>query len=395
MRILVITGRRSLEGGIEIYIKNIISILKNIGHEVALLYEVDGLDGVSHVDDYSPYPLVWCVGAKQKGLKLALSWKPDICYSQGMISANIEQEIALRVPTIFFSHAYVGACISGSKSTWFPAPKPCNRKLSFVCLALYMPLRCGGLNPRTMLNMYRNQRFRQVLLSRYRGVCVATHHMQSVMLKNGVCDDNLHILPLFPNHQDPDPEPPLARPHTGIILLAGRLTRLKGWTHLVPAISMASAKLGRIHTLAIAGDGPDRIKLLNLAARYHVPVEWYGWLSPEDISAKMRQADLLAVPSLWPEPFGLVGIEAGCVGTPAVAYAVGGIPDWLIPGVSGEMAPAERLHPAPLADAIVRALRDTNHWQKLREGAWRQATMFSRERHVAKLMQILQSAASG
>jgi glycosyltransferase involved in cell wall biosynthesis len=147
--------------------------------------------------------------------------------------------------------------------------------------------------------------------------------------------------------------------------------------------------LGRTLTLAIAGDGPDRLKLLALAEHYQVPVQWYGWLSPEDITAKMRQADLLAVPSLWPEPFGLVGIEAGCVGTPAVAYAVGGIPDWLIHGVSGEMAPAEMLHPSPLADAIVRALRDTNHWQQLREGAWRQATMFSRDRHVAKLIQIL------
>ena len=200
---------------------------------------------------------------------------------------------------------------------------------------------------------------------------------------------------MFPIHGDPDPVVPESKTRTDTILLVGRLTRLKGYTHLVPAVALASKALCRRLTLAIAGDGPDREKLLALAARYKVPIEWYGWLAAEEVTVKMRQADLLAVPSLWPEPFGLVGIEAGCVGTPAVAYAVGGIPDWLIPGVSGEMAPAERLHPAPLADAIVRALRDTNHWQQLREGAWRQATMFTRERHVAKLMQILQSAASG
>jgi glycosyltransferase involved in cell wall biosynthesis len=213
--------------------------------------------------------------------------------------------------------------------------------------------------------------------------------MRAVMLQNGFSADKMHMLPLFPTHQNPDPEPPLARSQSGIILLAGRLTRLKGWTHLVPAMAMASKKLGRTLTLAIAGDGPDRLKLLALAEHYQVPVQWYGWLSPEDITAKMRQADLLAVPSLWPEPFGLVGIEAGCVGTPAVAYAVGGIPDWLIHGVSGEMAPAEMLHPAPLADAIFRAIGNTSHWQNLRKGAYRQAQLFSANQHIQNLIAIL------
>ena len=44
------------------------------------------------------------------------------------------------------------------------------------------------------------------------------------------------------------------------------------------------------------------------------------------------------MPSVWPEPFGLVGIEAGCVGLPAAGFGVGGIPDWLRPGETGELA---------------------------------------------------------
>jgi glycosyltransferase involved in cell wall biosynthesis len=264
----------------------------------------------------------------------------------------------------------------------------CSQAFGVSCLFQYFPRRCGGLNPLTALRAYRRERIRQKAFKAMRAVCVASHHMLAVMLQNGFSADKMHLLPLFPTHQNPDPEPPLARSQSGIILLAGRLTRLKGWTHLVPAMAMASKKLGRTLTLAIAGDGPDRLKLLALAEHYQVPVQWYGWLSPEEITAKMRQTDLLAMPSLWPEPFGLVGIEAGCVGTPAVAYAVGGIPDWLIPGVSGEMAPAERLHPAPLADAIARALRNTNAWQRLREGAWLNSVKFCRERHVNGLCHL-------
>jgi glycosyltransferase involved in cell wall biosynthesis len=108
----------------------------------------------------------------------------------------------------------------------------------------------------------------------------------------------------------------------------------------------------------------------------------------------MRAADVLVVPSVWPEPFGMVGIEAGSVGLPAIAYAVGGIPDWLIPGVSGESAPGERPNPQQLAEAIVRALGDPDHHQRLRIGAWEVARRFSPEAHLERLLPVLKAAAS-
>src|SRR5262249_13522358 len=107
----------------------------------------------------------------------------------------------------------------------------------------------------------------------------------------------------------------------------------------------------------------------------------------------MAGVDLLVVPSVWPEPFGLVGIEAGCVGLPAVGFAVGGIPDWLLPGVSGESAPGEKPDAGQLADALVRALVDDEHLQRLRVGAWETARRFTREAHRDRLTPILEAAA--
>ena len=107
----------------------------------------------------------------------------------------------------------------------------------------------------------------------------------------------------------------------------------------------------------------------------------------------MRAADVLAVPSVWPEPFGLVGVEAGCVGLPAVGYATGGIPDWLIPGVSGESAPGDRPDPAELAAALVRALADDDHRHRLAVGAWEVARRFTPEAHVRKLAAVLEDLA--
>lgn len=249
------------------------------------------------------------------------------------------------------------------------------------------------MNPLTMVGLYRSQRRRQAVVGLNKTICVASRHMASVMIQNGAPGEKIRLLPLFPTHGEPDPGPPVARERTNKVLLAGRLTRSKGWTHLVPGLAMASSKLGIKLRLVVAGDGPDRVKLGCLARKWDIPLDDQGWQDSTGIRALMRDVDLLAVPSLWPEPFGLVGIEAGCVGTPAIAYAVGGIPDWLIPGVSGEMAPGDRLHPKPLADAIVRALGDKDHWQALREGAWRQAVQFPRERHLENLLGILKDAA--
>jgi len=372
MKIAIINEWSATIGGVETYMKQVVMGLEKIGNMVALFTCRD-----------------MAFREQASIIERIQKFEPDIVYSQGLQNPVVELEVANRWPTIGFLHNYAGTCISGNKWHRFPVTSVCSQAFGVSCLFQYFPRRCGGLNPLTALRAYRRERIRQKAFKAMRAVCVASHHMRAVMLQNGFSADKTHLLPLFPTHQNPDPEPPLARSQSGIILLAGRLTRLKGWTHLVPAMAMASKKLGRTLTLAIAGDGPDRLKLLALAEHYQVPVQWYGWLSPEDITAKMRQADLLAVPSLWPEPFGLVGIEAGCVGTPAVAYAVGGIPDWLIHGVSGEMAPAEMLHPAPLADAIFRAIGNTSHWQNLRKGAYRQAQLFSANQHIQNLIAIL------
>jgi len=118
-------------------------------------------------------------------------------------------------------------------------------------------------------------------------------------------------------------------------------------------------------------------------------VEFMGWVPTVEKLNLMRQVDLLAVPSLWPEPFGLVGIEAGCLGLPAVGYATGGIPDWLVAGETGELAPGDPPTVEGLAEAMIRALASPEHHTRLATGAWSLAKLFTLENHLARLEPIL------
>ena len=72
-----------------------------------------------------------------------------------------------------------------------------------------------------------------------------------------------------------------------------------------------------------------------------VSVEFAGWLQKDALTLRLASTDVVVMPSLWPEPFGLVGPEANRRGVPVVAFATGGIPEWLHDGVNGCLAPGD------------------------------------------------------
>ncbi len=393
MRVLIATEHAGIVGGVETYLRAVIPRLAAAGVEVGVLTEIPRAEA-GIVADATGVPRWSSEGRSvEKTLATLDPWKPDVVYSHGLADARLEAVLAVRYPTIAFAHNYSGTCVSGTKCYVRPVAEPCERVLGPGCLTAYFPRRCGGRNPLTALGLYRTQRRRNRALGDFRAVLVASRHMAGEMIRNGVPAERVHHLPLFPTDSIPDHKPPPPRPRSNRILFVGRLTALKGLSHLIRALPVAAATLGRRLSLVVAGDGPEREKCEAEARCTGIDAEFLGWVDGIRREHEMRKADLLAVPSVWPEPFGLVGIEAGCVGLPAVAYEVGGIPDWLEPGICGESAPGRRPDPMDLASAIVRALADPTHWQKLRVGAWEVAGRFKADRHVRDLKIVLEAVA--
>lgn len=389
MKVLVATSHAGIVGGVETYLRAVLPVLQQAGIKIGLLVEHPAPPGHAAITDGCNGVPIWQVGESA-----AFDWNPDVCYLQGLASPSTEMELATRLPTVLFAHNYHGTCVSGTKRFAFPSRTPCARPFGLGCLALYFPRRCGGTNPVTALQLYRLQVRRREAFPNYRAVCVASRHMVAEFRNTTIAPDRVHHLPLFSPDVAPDLVAPTPRSASNRILLLGRLTELKGGRLLPDAIQTAARRLGRELRWVVAGDGPELPHIQRAAARARVPLEAVGWVGPEQRTALMRSADLLAVPSTWPEPFGLVGIEAGCVGLPAVGFAVGGIPDWLRPGVTGELAPGDPPTTMGLADAIVRVLADPAHWQSLRVGAWKVAHEYGIARHVERLVQLLSQTSS-
>lgn len=129
--------------------------------------------------------------------------------------------------------------------------------------------------------------------------------------------------------------PPIDEPCMGEIsrvprslLFVGRLHRIKG---VEDAIEVCE-RLGAGWTLDIIGSGPERGAVLErIGSRgLNGRVRLHGWLTQQETMRRMAASSILLVPSRWDEAFGRVGVEAFSVGTPVIAYAVGGIPEWCV-----------------------------------------------------------------
>ena len=64
-------------------------------------------------------------------------------------------------------------------------------------------------------------------------------------------------------------------------------------------------------------------------------VEWLGELGPQQKLALLAGARALVFPIAWPEPFGMVMIEAMACGTPVLATSRGSVPEVVCDGVTG------------------------------------------------------------
>ncbi len=391
MKVLVATTHADVVGGVETYLRAVLPLLRERGVELAVAVAHPAGSGQTTILDHCPDVPLFPVSDPESAVAAADRFRPDAVFTHDLPDPAADDALARRYPAVRYAHNYGGMCVSGTKCHAAAGWQACARPLGPACLAVYYPKRCGGWNPLTAGRLYLNSRSRQRTLGRYRAVLVASRHMAAEVVRNGAPAERVKVVPLFPPHAEPDPTPPAVRSRTDRVLFVGRLTPLKGWRELVSAMPAATARLGRPLKLVVAGDGPDRSSFEAEVNRLGVPCEFLGWLGTDDVMAEMRTADVLAVPSVWPEPFGLVGIEAGCVGLPAVAFATGGIPDWLTAGVSGEMGPGDRPTADQLAAALVRALADADHHQRLRVGAWEASRRFTAEGHVDRLVPLLKS----
>ncbi|MFN7917525.1 MAG: glycosyltransferase family 4 protein [Vicinamibacterales bacterium] len=394
MKIALINWSDRHVGGAETYIAQMLEALDAAGHQLAFWAEghtPQERPAIAVPSRVEPLAGGWADG--QRDLTALRAWSPDVLFVHGLVDPDCEQALQDVAPAVFFAHNYYGTCITGSKTHTAPAVAPCSRRFGPACLAQFYPRRCGGLNPLTMWTEYGRQSARRAHLPRYAAVLTFSEHMRREYLSHGVAVDRLHrVPPVVAPPRDHAAEVRTGRPPHRLVF-AGRLDPLKGCRVLIDALPGAQAAIGAALELVVAGTGPDDAACREAARRVtrgrtDLAVDFRGWLPRGNTGALLRSADLVVMPSLWPEPLGLTGLEALVRGVPVTAFAVGGIPEWLEDGITGTLASGAAPTPAGLAAAIARALLDPGLARHVRENAAGYAAQWSLDRHLEQVLAV-------
>lgn len=258
---------------------------------------------------------------------------------------------------------------------------PCMQAMGAACRTATVLRGCVH-GPRT--SSFRRIAAREALRDRIAHadlVLVSSEHMRELCIRNGIDAGRVAVTPP-PLPDAAFASPPAPRGEIPVLLFASRLTPRKGLRSLLRAL--AHVPRDRRPLLVVAGTGQHEENVARAEARrLGVEVVWRGHLDAAALREAIDAAWAVAVPSLWPEPFGLVGIEAQARGRPAVAYAVGGIRDW----IDGAGIAVRRGDETALAEAIL-SVFEPARWSVLAAAARSRAERHRLTPHVDQLLQV-------
>jgi len=331
VRILHIARYGSVRGGAETYVRAACAGLRDAGHEVALAYASDPDDTRQEVHDGFRVD-----GFSEDALTGALAtFRPDIVHVHAPDVAWLAPWVAARAPVLLAVHDHRLNCPAGTKY-WAAWDRACTVRPGPWCLGYNVVAHCGSLRANATLTPYRdwkhaNEGARPLHLQ------VFSAHMRGQLAGAGLDEARIGVThyPVPPADEARRIDVGDARP---VIFASGRLNKEKGFFQLIDA-------LGRVRTrahLVIAGEGHERRALQKRASTSPGPhrITFTGWLESGQVTAWREQAAIVAVPSMWPEPFGIAGIEAMAAGKPVVAFDAGGIREWCEDGATGLLVAA-------------------------------------------------------
>lgn len=385
-------------GGLPKYVLKLCDELEVLNHKSLILHstnentnsytnnkiQVVYLEGLDTTNCVNEAKLIDSLG------KILRDYKPDILFIHLMTN-----HVALRfvldsnIPTLRMFHEYRSLCLRNARQRW-PADR-CSRPLDWKCFfygcCLGNPLP-GKRFPR--LSSLRDKLIEKNMYKEIDLAVVFSQHMKFVLLQNGFCEAKIVVLPYFASLADfPKSDNKLSnliqsnvkKKHN--LVFCGQIIKSKGLQILIKCMPLLKTDCN----LTIIGSGNYEEKIQELVKKMNLEdiVEFKGWLNDSEIYNAYDSSDIAIVPSIWDEPFGIVGIDAMASGKAVIAFDVGGISDWLDHGKTGYLV--KKIHPEDLASAIDLILADSSNLQKMcYEAKDRAFEYYTKGTHIKNLL---------
>jgi glycosyltransferase involved in cell wall biosynthesis len=380
-------------GGIEHFTRDTFAELEARGHQIVLLYggaQLTGLGAPGRSVHF--WPRAHDFGEvsdalNQKAQRIISQERPDVALVHTPINLPLATAILEALPTVYFAHNYGAFCPAGAR-LFQDTDTICQLQQvpNVRCLVNAFARQCNTRRPGPLWRLYRRAAHFGEWARQVEAVICDSVYVSERCVENGFSPERLFVLPSavrLPADSLP------GDPGANVVLFVGRLSPEKGVDYLIRAIPHISAPC----TVVVAGAGKELPALIQLAERQGVRdrIRFLGKVEHPAVDALYAGARVSVVPSVWPEPFGMVGPEAMSHGVPVVAFRVGGIPEWLMDGQTGFLV--EPRDVAGLARRIDQLLHDPALARRL-GGRGRQVVeeRFTLRRHVDALERVFADA---
>lgn len=249
--------------------------------------------------------------------------------------ASALAQINNQCPVVFTAHNHNVYCASGTK--YLSASKTsCDRLLNGLgCTWGHFIDGCGSLRPLQVLKNWQRASTELATLKKLGILTIAnSDYVRSQLISNGLFASQ--VVTLLCGIAAPEtihaPLPQAVHAQKRI-LFAGRIVPEKGLDWLLRAMLLLDPSI----QLDIAGDGWALPQVRRLAQDLQISdrLTWHGWCQGEKLENLYRQSFAVIFPSVWPEPAGLVTLEAYARFRAVIASAVGGIPEHIQNGKTG------------------------------------------------------------
>ncbi|QXP88114.1 glycosyltransferase family 4 protein [Methylococcus capsulatus] len=346
-RVAIVAGSVNPVGGTEIYVGAAIQVLVDAGYQVSVYLNdmripshLAGLGGVRFVDagawflSRRQFMSDWRNIRRRRDLIADIIKNSSVAIFHGLHSRHLFNALAGHVKIVIAFHLVSHFCPAGTR--YLPASNTlCDRRPGPTCLATDFREGClkhvfnGKLPPLMIPEVLMFKRNIRMMSSPARALLFNSDAMRELVSDEPLINGKSYVI-----------NPPLIHAGDSIpgiyrrrnMVFVGRLDASKGCSDAIACL----AHLPEQVTLDIVGDGREKKRLVDLSASLGVEqrIVWHGWIPTKNVLALLSSSGCLLVPSRLFEAWGQVGPQALSAGCPVVAYDVGGVKDWSLPGMT-------------------------------------------------------------
>jgi glycosyltransferase involved in cell wall biosynthesis len=406
----------TIQGGAEILAADIAAGLRQRGHEVLVL--TSSLGSAAAPQDGQIWRTLYCAppahfdGQRALWHQLKLPYHYYRRYNCPANAAEVRRVVRETQPDVLYVWELAGTGVTSTLHVLAEGAVP----LVFHLNSYWLLYACS---PETQQSRMHTRWLKQLLIGRIPlmrsasfiaiSEAVRQHYIQGgydpthiAVIPNGI-DQIFFKRPLIRNTTSA--QEPLQ------LLFVGRLRVEKGLLVLLKALDLLLCGYGRrekddfpVH-LHVFGAGDDvYVKELDSflqEKQLRHAVSFHGKVLQSELLERYDRADILLVPSLWDEPFGLVVAEAMACGLPVIASNCGGPAELITHNVNGLLVPPGDVYAltAAIRDMVDHPLQRHHLGQAARETAQTRFTLEENvkqvEQHLLRVMDSGQGASAG